>query len=128
MSEFEPYNILETNGGIKMVGITRTEITELNSINLINYLLDTDSDNYRKRKNGTIVHKGKDNVVIYQDHSYNFGTTLHPYKDVIGTLRDIYGYDFMTAVNKLRAYRADHNLIDDNGNPIIVIPKYNLYD
>ena len=58
----------------EMLGITRTEITELNSINLIDYLLETDSSNYRQRKNGTIVHKAKDSVVIYTDHSYNFGT------------------------------------------------------
>ena len=109
-----------------MIGVTRTEITELNSINLINYLLDTDSNNYRKRSNGTIVHKAKDDMVIYADHSYNFSTTLHPYKDNIGTLRYIYEYDFMTAVNKLRQYRNSHNLVDENGTS--VIPKYNLFD
>lgn len=111
---------------LNMVGVTRAEIVELNSINLVDYLLATDGNNYRKRKNGTIVHKAKDNVVIYADHSYNFGTTIHAYKDAIGTIRDIYGYDFMTAVNKLRAYRDKQNYVDEKGNQ--AIPKYNIFD
>lgn len=111
---------------LNMIGVTRAEIVELNSINLIDYLLETDGNNYRKRSNGTIVHKAKDNVVIYADHSYNFGTTIHAYKDAIGTIRDIYGYDFMTAVNKLRAYRDKHNYTDEKGNQ--AIPKYNIFD
>lgn len=109
-----------------MIGITRNEIVELNSINLIDYLLETDKDNFRIRNNGTIVHKAKDSLVIYADHSYNFGTTLHAYKDTIGTIRDIYGYDFMTAVNKLRNYQEKHHIIDDNGNR--AIPKYDFFE
>lgn len=71
---------------LKMIGVTRTEITELNSINLINYLSETDSNNYKKPSNGTIVHKAKDYMVIYSNNSYNFSTTLHPFKDNIATV------------------------------------------
>lgn len=102
-----------------MVGITREEIIELNSINLIDYLLETDSTNYRTRTNGTIVYKPKDSIVIWNDHSYSFGTVLHPYKDNIGTLRLIYDYTFMEAVDKLRNYKEKHNTI---------IPSYNMFD
>ena len=92
-----------------MIGTTREEITELNKIDLIEYLRKTDSNNIRTRKNGTITHKSKDNLVIWNDHSYDFGTTVNPYKDVIGTLRIIYGYDFMQAINKLRDFKTPNN-------------------
>ena len=47
-----------------MIGTTREEIKELNQIDLIDYLRKTDSNNIRIRKNGTITHKSKDNLVI----------------------------------------------------------------
>lgn len=105
-----------------MIGTTREEITELNKVDLIAYLLSTDKASYRMRKNGTIVHKNKDNFVIWKDHSYDFGTTVNPYKDTIGTLRIIYGYNFMEAVERLRSY-IDRTTAQENE-----IPHYNLFD
>ena len=102
-----------------MIGIEKQEIIELNSINLIEYLLTTDPSNFRKRDNGTIVYKPKDSIVIWDNHSYSFGTVKHAYKDNIGTLRLIYGYTFMEAVEKLRNFRASQE------KPI---PTYNFFN
>ena len=88
-----------------MKGTTREGINELNKIDLIDYLQKTDAINIRIRKNGTITHKSKDNFVIWHDHAYDFDSTVNPYKDVIGTLRILYGYDFMEAINKLRDFK-----------------------
>ena len=109
-----------------MIGTTREEITELNKIDLIDYLRKTDSNNIRTRKNGTITHKSKDNLVIWNDHSYDFGTTINPYKDVIGTLRIIYGYDFMQAINKLRDFKTKNN--QNTKTDKKEIPHYNIFD
>lgn len=92
-----------------MIGTTRAEIQELNKINLIEYLLKTDKNNCKIRKNGTITHKQKDNLVIWENHSYDFGSTVNPLKDVIGTLRILYDYDFMQTINKLRDYKDSTN-------------------
>lgn len=109
-----------------MIGTTRAEIAELNKIDLIDYLRKTDSNNIRTRKNGTITHKSKDNLVIWNDHSYDFGTTVNPYKDVIGTLRIIYGYDFMQAINKLRDFKTTNNQSTETDKR--EIPHYNIFD
>ena len=109
-----------------MIGTTREEITELNKIDLIDYLRKTDINNIRTRKNGTITHKSKDNLVIWNDHSYDFGTTINPYKDVIGTLRIIYGYDFMQAINKLRDFKTKNN--QNTKTDKKEIPHYNIFD
>lgn len=109
-----------------MIGTTREEIKELNQIDLIDYLKQTDSSNIRTRKNGTITHKTKDNLVVWNNHSYDFGTTVNPYKDVIGTLRIIYGYDFMETINKLRDFKDKTTNRTDKEQ--MVIPKYNIFD
>lgn len=107
-----------------MIGTTREEIEQLNKMDLIGYLLSTDRNSYRVRKNGTIVHKQKDNFVIWHDHSYDFGTTVHPFKDNIGTIREIYGYSFMDAVNRLRDYRDKQEQLTEEKQEI---PSYNLF-
>lgn len=109
-----------------MIGTTREEIKELNQIDLIDYLRKTDSSNIRIRKNGTITHKSKDNLVIWNNHSYDFGTTVNPYKDVIGTLRIIYGYDFMQTIKKLRDYK--NQTTKETAKDQTDIPKYNIFD
>lgn len=109
-----------------MIGTTREEIKELNQIDLIDYLRKTDSSNIKTRKNGTITHKSKDNLVIWNNHSYDFGTTVNPYKDVIGTLRTIYGYDFMQTINKLRDYRTQ--IAKGDTKEQTDIPHYNIFD
>ena len=109
-----------------MIGTTRAEIAELNKIDLIDYLRKTDSNNIKTRKNGTITHKSKDNLVIWNDHSYDFGTTVNPYKDVIGTLRIIYDYDFMQAINKLRDFKTTNNQNTETDKK--KIPHYNIFD
>lgn len=109
-----------------MIGTTREEIRELNQIDLIDYLRKTDSSNINIRKNGTITHKSKDNLVIWNNHSYDFGTTINPYKDVIGTLRIIYGYDFMQTINKLRDYK--NQTTKETAKDQTDIPKYNIFD
>lgn len=100
-----------------MIGIERAEINELNKLNLKEYLLYFDRGNYRERANGTIVHKNKTELVIYQDHSYQFNTTSKPYKDNIGTLRILYGWNFMETVDHLRRYRDRKE-----------VPHFNLFD
>ena len=111
-----------------MIGTTRTEIDELNKIDLIDYLLKTDRNNYNIRSNGTITHKHKDNLVIWNNHSYDFGTTVKPYKDVIGTIRILYDYDFMQTINKLREYRDSTNSTETSGTDYREqIPDYNLF-
>lgn len=109
-----------------MIGTSRAEIAELNKIDLIDYLRKTDGSNIRTRKNGTITHKSKDNLVIWNDHSYDFGTTVNAYKDVIGTLRILYGYDFMQTINKLRDFK--NKTTNRTAKDQTVIPKYNLFD
>lgn len=84
-------------------------------------LLSFDKDNYRQRSNGTIVNKNKSHIVIYEDHSYQFNTTVNPYKDNIGTLQTLYGWTFMETVEKLRAYQK-------RTTPKEAIPHYNKYD
>ena len=88
-----------------MIGIEREEIDNLNKINLIAYLEHTDSQGFNKRNNGTLVCKKDTSLVIYSDHSYNFGMGTYPYKDNIGTRRYIYKYNFMEAVNHLREFQ-----------------------
>ena len=105
----------------KIIGIERDEIDELNRLDLIGFLLDFDKANYRQRNNGTLVKYGKSELVIYHDHSYQFNTTVHKYKDNIGTLRALYGWGFMEAVNHLRQYR-------DKENYKPTIPNYNKFD
>lgn len=105
----------------RIIGIERDEIEELKKLNLIELLLDFDKDSYRQRNNGTLVKKGKEHLVIYPDHSYQFNTTAHKYKDNIGTLQALYGWGFMEAVNHLRRYR-------DKEKYRPTIPKYNKYD
>ena len=85
------------------------------------FLLDFDKDNYRQRNNGTLVKYGKSELVIYHDHSYQFNTTIHKYKDNIGTLRALYGWGFMETVNHLRRDR-------DKENYKPMIPNYNKFD
>ena len=102
-----------------MIGINRQEIIELNSLNLIEYLLTTDPSNFRKRDNDTIVYKPNDSIVIWDNHSFSFDTVVHAWKDNIGTLRLIYGYTFMEAVDKLRNFRVSQE------KPI---PTYNFFD
>lgn len=104
-----------------MHGIERAEIDQLKKINLQEYLLSFDKDNYRQRSNGTIVNKNKSHIVIYEDHSYQFNTTVNPYKDNIGTLQVLYGWTFMETVEKLRAYPK--RII-----PKEEIPNYDLFD
>ena len=112
-----------------MIGTTRAEIEELNKINLIEYLLKTDRNNYNIRNNGTITHKKKDNLVIWSNHSYDFGSTVKPYKDTIGTLRLLYDYDFMQTINKLRDYKDSTNGTDMNeADYEAQIPNYNQFD
>ncbi len=104
-----------------MHGIERAEIDQLKKINLKEYLLSFDKDNYRQRSNGTIVNKNKSNIVIYEDHSYQFNTTVNPYKDNIGTLQTLYDWTFIETVEKLRAYQK-------RTTPKEEIPHYNKYD
>ena len=104
-----------------MHGIERAEIEQLKQINLQEYLLSFDKDNYRHRTNGTIVKKDKSHIVIYEDHSYQFNTTVKPYKDNIGTLQTLYGWTFMETVEKLRAYKKCTT-------PKEEIPRYNFFD
>lgn len=112
-----------------MIGTTRAEIDELNKIDLIDYLLKTDRRNYNIRSNGTITHKRKDNLVIWNNHSYDFGTTVKPYKDTIGTLRILYGYDFMQTINKLRDYKDSLNNAEINETDYEEqIPDYNFFE
>lgn len=112
-----------------MIGTTRAEIDELNKINLIEYLLKTDKSNYNIRSNGTITHKRKDNLVIWNNHSFDFGSTVKAYKDVIGTIRYLYEYDFMQTINKLRDYRdsTSNTEINETGYKE-QIPDYNLFN
>lgn len=91
-----------------MKGINKQRIVEANSINLIDYLKDTDGSKFRERKNGTIVYIPNDSVVIWNDHSYDFGTVEYPYKDAIGTIRELYGYGFEEAIIKLEEYNQKH--------------------
>ena len=100
-----------------MMGIERPEINELNRLNLKEYLLFYDRASYRQRANGTIVKKDRDEIVIYDNHSYQFNTTVKPYKDNIGTLRILYGWGFMEAVNHLRQYREKKT-----------VPHFNYFD
>ena len=100
-----------------MHGIERAEIEELKQINLKEYLLRYDRGSYRVRNNGTIIKKDKSQIVIYDDHSYQFNTTTKAYKDNIGTLQVLYSWNFMEAVNHLRDYRDKKE-----------IPKFNLFD
>ncbi len=104
-----------------MHGIERAEIEQLKQINLKEYLLSFDKDNYRQRSNGTIVNKNKSHIVIYEDHSYQFNTTVNPYKDNIGTLQTLYGWTFMETVEKLRAYKK-------RTTPKEEIPHFGLFD
>ena len=104
-----------------MHGIERAEIEQLKQINLKEYLLSFDKDNYRQRSNGTIVNKNKSYIVIYEDHSYQSNTTVNPYRDNIGTLQTLYGWTFMETVEKLRAYQK-------RTTPKEEIPHYNKYD
>ena len=104
-----------------MHGIERAEIEQLKQINLKEYLLSFDKGNYRHRSNGTIVNKNKSHIVIYEDHSYQFNTTVNAYKDNIGTLQTLYGWTFMETVEKLRAYQK-------RTTPKEAIPHYNKYD
>ena len=104
-----------------MHGIERAEIEQLKQINLEEYLLSFDKDNYRQRTNGTIVKKDKSHIVIYADHSYQFNTTVNPYKDNIGTLQALYGWSFMETVDKLRAYKK-------RTTPKEEIPRYDFFD
>ena len=104
-----------------MHGIERAEIQQLKQINLKEYLLSFDKDNYRQRSNGTIVNKNKSHIVIYEDHSYQFNTTANPYKDNIGTLQTLYGWTFMETVEKLRAYKKCTT-------PKEEIPRYDFFD
>lgn len=91
-------------------GTTRTEIDTLKKINLITYFKITDLKNISIRTNGTIVHNKNSKMVIYDDHSYTFDDVSHPYKDIIGTLQEIYGYGFMETIEKLRAYKNIYGL------------------
>lgn len=112
-----------------MIGTTRAEINELNKIDLIDYLLKTDRNNYNIRNNGTITHKQKDNLVIWNNHSYDFATTVKAYKDVIGTIRYIYDYDFMQTINKLRDYKDSTQSTETNQTDYEKqIPNYNLFN
>ena len=104
-----------------MHGIERAEIEQLKQINLQKYLLSFDKDNYRHRTNGTIVKKDKSHIVIYEDHSYQFNTTVKPYKDNIGTLQTMYGWTFMETVEKLRTYKKCTT-------PKEEIPRYDFFD
>lgn len=104
-----------------MHGIERAEIEQLKQINLKEYLLSFDKDNYRQRSNGTIVNKNKSHIVIYEDHSYQFNTTVNPYRDNIGTLQVLYGWTFMETVEKLRAYQKRTTQIRG-------IPNYDLFN
>ena len=104
-----------------MHGIERAEIEQLKQINLKEYLLSFDKDNYRQRSNGTFVNKNKSYIVIYEDHSYQFNTTVNPYRANIGTLQTLYGWTFMETVEKLRAYQK-------RTTPKEEIPHYNKYD
>lgn len=111
-----------------MIGTTRAEIEELNKINLIEYLLKTDRNNYNIRKGGEITPKHKDNIVIYKEHSYDFGTTSKPYKDVIGTIRYLYDYEFMQTINKLRDYKDSTQGTETSETDYEKqIPDYNLF-
>lgn len=47
-----------------MYGIERAEIKQLKQINLKEYLLSFDKDNYRQRNNGTIVKKDKSHSLM----------------------------------------------------------------
>ena len=124
----EPFKQINKTGGFMMIGTTRAEIDELNQINLIEYLLKTDRNNYNIRKGGEITPKHKDNIVIYKNHSYDFGTTVKAYKDVIGTLRFLYDYDFMQTVNKLRDYKNNTQSTGTNqADYEEQIPNYNLF-
>ena len=92
-------------------GTTRDEINKLKRINMIEYFTETDGDNIRKRSNGTVVHKSKEKIVIYEDHSYTFDDEEpKPYKDIIGTLQQIYGYTFFETIEKLREYEIVYDL------------------
>lgn len=111
-----------------MIGTTRAEIDELNKINLIEYLLKTDRNNYNIRKGGEITPKHKDNIVIYKEHSYDFGSTVKAYKDVIGTIRYLYDYDFMQTINKLRDYKDSTQSTETSETDYEEqIPDYNLF-
>lgn len=115
-----------------MIGITREEVNELNAINIQEYLLETDKDNFIKRNNGTIIYKKDKSYVIWSDHAYVFGKVVqHPYKDPIGLLRELYGYSFMEAVNKLREYVS--KVENKEYQKLIIaekpeIPQYNMFD
>ena len=104
-----------------MIGINRSEIKELNRLNLIDYLKTTDGSHYKTRQNGTLTHISYDNMVIYEDHSFDFATTIHAYNYNIVTLRQIYGYTFMEAVEKLLAYKK-------RTTPKEEIPHFGLFD
>lgn len=124
----EPLKQITRLEDLMMIGTTRAEIDELNKIDLIDYLLKTDRNNYNIRNNGTITHKQKDNLVIWNNHSYDFGTTVKPYKDVIGTLRILYDYDFMQTINKLRDYKDNTQSTETNqADYEEQIPDYNLF-
>ena len=69
---------------------------------------------------------GSKGTGVINDHSYDFGTTINPYKDVIGTLRIIYGYDFMQAINKLRDFKTKNN--QNTKTDKKEIPHYNIFD
>ena len=102
-----------------MKGISKQRVVEANSINLINYLKETDASSFRERKNGTIVYVPNDSLVIWADHSYDFGTVQHPYKDAIGTIRMLYDYSFEEAITKLEEYNHNHT---------VPIPQYTLFE
>lgn len=92
--------------------ISKNEINRLKKINLIEYFTETDGDSIRKRKKGEIIHKSKDNIVIYEDHAYVYDDPeeKHPYKDIIGTIQKIYGCEFLEAIERLREYVIVYDL------------------
>lgn len=114
-----------------MKGITRQEIIELNSINMIDFFKATMPNEFTQRKDGTLASIEKDGLVIYSDHSFCYNMIASekskPYKDLIGTLRYINPQlSFMESVDYIRNYIRSSDLVDDNGNASV--PHYNLFD
>lgn len=88
-----------------MKGITQKELQEIKEINLIDYIKETDPSHFRERDNGTLVYLADKALVIYPDHGYYFEKVAHSYMDNIATLRFVYGYSFMDAIDHLKEYR-----------------------
>nr|MCR5409701.1 hypothetical protein [Lachnospiraceae bacterium] len=83
------------------------------TISIKGYLLENHPDMFRFGKDRvTIIKKDNPDYVVYSDHAYVFtDNEKYPRRDNIDVLRDLFGYDFIEAVEHLEAWAEKHNII-----------------